>query len=152
MNRPRALLAATLAAATLSSAGCVVAIGNRPERDDAGRIKLASDDAGRVPVVESALELPTFDEVHADALSRLTPDTTVEQFRQLFPDARFVERSSAYAEPVDAYSVVHKQTYRYDGERRYGYVKRDERWFYFGGGQFVKWGKPRDWPHASEPR
>jgi hypothetical protein len=64
----------------------------------------------------------------------------------MFPDARFVERSAAYETPVDAYSVVHTQTYRYDGERRYGYIKRDERWFYFRDGVFVKWGKPRDWP------
>lgn len=146
----RVLLTATLAAATLAASGCVVAIGNRPEREDAGRVKLDSDDAGRIPVVESALELPTFDEANASALARLTPDTTVEQFRQLFPEARFIERSSAYTEPVDAYSVVHKQTYRFDGDRRYGYIKRDERWFYFQGDRFVKWGKPRDWPHAAE--
>lgn len=147
MYRP--LLAATLASALLTASGCVVAIGNRPEREEAGRIKL-SDDAGSVPVVESALELPTFDEAHAISLARLTPDTTVEQFRQLFPGARFVERSSAYQQPVDAYSVVHKQTYRFDDDRRYGYIKRDERWFYFQGDSFIKWGKPRDWPHTAE--
>lgn len=150
MSLPRAVLASALAAAVVSAAGCVVAIGNRPEREDSGRIKLASDDASRVPVVESVLELPSFDDAYGSALSKLTPETTVEQFRELFPDARFVERSSAYAEPVDAYSVAHKQTYRYDGERRYGYVKRDERWFYFQAGEFVKWGKPRDWPHTTD--
>jgi hypothetical protein len=124
----------------------VVAIGNRPVASEADRIRLAGGDVAGIPEVESTLELPTFDERYADALGRLSPETTVDQFRTMFPDARFVERNSASATPVDAYSVVHKQTYRLDGERRYGYIKREERWFYFSDGSFVKWGRARDWP------
>lgn len=148
-NLTRTMLSIGLAAAALAASGCVVAIGNRPtDSDDASRIRLSSDEVAGVPVVESALEVPSFDEAYGRELAQLSPEMTVEEFRKLFPDARFVERTVVDGAPVDAWSVVHKQLYRYDSDRRYGYIKRDERWFYFRNGSFVKWGKARDWPRT----
>ena len=143
----RIALTSVLAAAALTSAGCVVAIGNRPSvPSSSDRVKLDRDDLASIPEIESTSELPSFDAAYADQLKQLSPETTVEQFRDLFAESTFVERSAAYETPVDAYAVIHKQVYRFDGERKYGYVKRDERWFYFRDGVFIKQGKPRDWP------
>ncbi|MFG0286358.1 MAG: hypothetical protein ACF8R7_18240 [Phycisphaerales bacterium JB039] len=148
MHRPsRIALTGALAAAVLSSAGCVVAIGNRPAAPSSSeRVRLDSDQLASIPEVESASELPSFDVAYADQLRQLSPQTTIEEFRELFPQARFMERNSSFATPVDAFAVIHKQVYRFDGERRYGHIKRDERWFYFRSDVLVKQGEARDWP------
>jgi hypothetical protein len=145
----RLVLGAGLLVGTLALQGCVVAIGNSAEKETAGgtgttRCRLSSDERRELPVVTSLADLPTVSTKYAGELSRLTPHTTLAEFRQIFPMATFVERRAAGG-ACDAYSVRVCEKYRYRDES-YGYVSRDEKWFYFKDDVFVKWGDPGQWP------
>ena len=132
--------------------GCVVAIGNSAKEGPrtayagggASRIHLTGDERCSLPVVETTADLPTVRSRHAAQIARLTPTTTVQQFRELFPNATFVERRTG-ADTFDAYSVRLEEKCRYRRES-YGYIARDEKWFFFKNAVFVKWGERGDWP------
>lgn len=133
-----------LALAILSAAGgCVVAIGNEAVESPSGKVALTATERETLPTVQSKSELPTIREKYSSQLAQLGPTTTAAEFQALFPEARFVERQGE--PPVDAYSVELKQKYRF-ANKSYGYVARDEAWFYFKNNQFVKWGAPFSFP------
>ncbi|MBS0195406.1 MAG: hypothetical protein JSR77_01480 [Planctomycetes bacterium] len=148
MNRTRTARKAATAVALLAlaaiPAGCVVAIGNdTADRCAPGsKISLTAAEREELPVIESRSEIPTIREKYSEQLSTLGPNTTFEQFKQQFPQAQFVERKD---NSTDAYSVELRQKYRYRTSS-YGYLARDEAWFFFRNGTFVKWGSPHDWP------
>jgi hypothetical protein len=140
MNRTGLLAGGAVGLAALS--GCVVAIGNESEYPS-GKVALTATEKSSLPAVRSKSELPTIRDKYADQLAKLGPTTTVEEFKTLFPEAKFVERRGE--PPVDAYSVELVQKYR-QANKTYGYVSRDESWFYFRNNVFVKWGAPHDFP------
>lgn len=131
-----------VAGLALALGGCVIAVGN--DYPDSGRVKLTTSQLENTPVVDSRHELPSVRTKHAAALALLGPQTNVEEFKRLFPTATFVERLAG-PPAVDAYSVRVDEVYRYRGHN-YGYMARDEKWFYFRDGAFVKFGDPREFP------
>lgn len=146
----RLTLSLPLLALVLAQGACVVAIGNdRYESSGAtgAKFRLAGDEYDSLPVIQNLSDLPTIERRHAAELSRLGPDTTLDQFRALFPTAQFVERRELKdpARVVDAYALRLEERYRYRGQA-YGYIARDEKWFYFENGKLVKRGEPRQFP------
>lgn len=129
--------------ALTAMSGCIVAIGN-DSRDEGRQVRLTETQRGSLPVVKSYSDLPTIETVYASQLRELGPATTVEEFRTKFPDAKFVERREL-GSPVDAYSVRIDQVYRREG-KSYGYLARDEAWFFFREGRFIKRGAAGQWP------
>ncbi len=135
------LAAAGLMALPLS--GCVVNIGNGgPDRT---RVHLSQDEMASVRVVTSSSEVRSFREAHAAELGKLTPATTLDEFRAMFPGTCFVERRGGEPGPIDAYSVAYKDYYRYRGSSR-AYVHEETVWFFFRDGKFAKWDDEKRWP------
>ncbi|MBL8999909.1 MAG: hypothetical protein JNK25_02090 [Phycisphaerae bacterium] len=141
--RANTLGIAALGVLLAAAAGCVVAIGNETTENHGARVALTPTERSSLPVVQSKSELPTIRERYSAQLLALGPSTTVEQFRALFPEAKFVQRSEQ--PPVDAYSVELVQKYRV-GNKSYGYLARDEAWFYFQNNTLIKWGAPHSFP------
>ena len=75
-------------------------------------------------------------------------DLSLEEFKGLFPNATFAERREMGPAKMDAYSVRVEEKFRYRDES-YGYMARDEKWFYFRDGVFVKWSGPDQWPEGA---
>jgi hypothetical protein len=88
---------------------------------------------------------PSVRTVHQEQLSKLTPGTSVEGFKSLFPQALFVEQHEEAGHKLDAYSVKLSERYHVRGESVIQ-TSYDEAWFYFRDGQYVKWGEPKQWP------
>jgi len=142
-----ALAPAVLALITLP--GCIAVIGNDGgdyhEASGNRRIRLTSDERSTLPRVTSVADLPRVETKFAAELRQLNPDTTLDQFKAAFPTARFVERRELNGSTVDAYAVTVEEKYRYRSES-YGYLARDEQWFFFRGNRFVKTAEPNQWP------
>lgn len=140
-----------LAAALLGLSGCVVAIGNESDaylsESERGsrKIRLSSAEQNELPVVHTTADLPTVSTRYASELSAMGPQTTLDEFKRSFPTARFLERRESPDGPVDAYAVRVEEKYRYRSNS-YGYLARDEKWFYFRNGHLAKWGAPSNWP------
>lgn len=130
--------------------GCIAVIGNDASeamRDGSGprRIRLSSEERESLPRVTSVADLPRVQTKYAAELRQLSPSTTLDQFKGLFPGARFVERRSINGNAIDAYAVMIEEKYRYRGDS-YGYLARDEQWFFFKDNLFVKTADPNQWP------
>lgn len=142
-----ALAPAVLALSTLP--GCIAVIGNDggDYHESAGnrRIRLTSDERSTLPRVSSVADLPRVQSKYASELRGLSPETTLDQFKAAFPTARFVERREINGNTFDAYSVTVEEKFRYRSES-YGYLARDEQWFYFKANHFVKTAEPNEWP------
>ncbi len=155
MKLARVIVGGGLVACVLSLSGCIVSIkseesslgptydGNRP-----AKVKLSSLERGSLPLVNTTADLPTVRSRHGEALTKLGPTTTLEQFKELFPSATFAERRDAGGAKIDAYSVRVEEKFRYRDES-FGYMARDEKWFYFRDGVFVKWSGPDQWPEGA---
>jgi hypothetical protein len=95
--------------------------------------------------VEPTEGAPTVRTVYHDQISKLTPGMSIDAFKTSFPAALFVEQREDSGRKLDAYSIKLNEPYRVRGENVIS-TARDEAWFYFKDGQFVKWGEPKNWP------
>jgi hypothetical protein len=133
------ILALTFSALALASlSGCIIVATDRTYHS-ASKKDLAS-----VRQIDPTQGVPTIRSEYKEELSKLAPGMSVASFREIFPNALFVEQQ-ADAAPVDAYSVKLNIPYRFrDGSSIH--TAQDEAWFYFRDGNFVKWGEPNQWP------
>lgn len=152
MRRARWMTALALAPAVLVVAtmpGCIAVIGNDGgewhEHGGSRRVRLTTEERASLPQITSVADLPRVETKYANELRQLTPETTLDQFKAAFPAARFVERREVNGVATDAYAVSVQEKYRYRSES-YGYLARDEQWFYFKGNRFVKTAEPNEWP------
>ena len=143
MSRTQWIVPGLIGVMLAAASGCVVAIGNEATDYSSGKVALTPTERASVPTVQCKSELPTIRDKYSTQLAKLGPTTTVDEFKALFPEASFVERRGE--PPVDAYSLELQQKYRY-ANKSYGYIARDEAWFYFRNNVFVKWGSPHDFP------
>lgn len=156
MRTRRLMVGSVLAALVLTMGGCIVSIrsdesasGPAYDGNTTSKVKLSRDEREHLPLVQTLADLPTVRSRHAEELGKLGPSTTLDEFKALFPDAKFVERREAGGSRFDAYSVRVEEKFRYRDES-YGYMARDEKWFYFRNEVFVKWSAPKEWPPAAE--
>lgn len=155
MRSKRAIVVGVLVAATtLLMSGCIVSIrseegatGPGYDGNSTAKVKLSRDERESLPLVQTTADLPTVRSTHAEALSKLGPSTTLDQFKAAFPTAKFVERRESGDSKFDAYSVRVEEKFRYRDES-YGYMARDEKWFFFRNETFMKWSGPSEWPDS----
>jgi hypothetical protein len=154
MRNGRVLVGTVLTACLLTLGGCIVSIkseegatGPTYDGNSTSKVKLSHDERECLPKVQTTADLPTVRSTYADELSKLGPNTTLEQFQALFPQAKFVERREANGSKFDAYSIRVEKKFRYRDES-YGYMARDEKWFFFRDGVFIKWSSPKEWPEV----
>jgi hypothetical protein len=152
----RVLVGTVLVSCLLSLGGCIVSIkseegatGPAYDGNSTAKVKLSREDRDTLPLVQTTADLPTIRSTYAQELGKLGPSTTLEQFRALFPGATFVERRDAAGTKLDAYAVRLEKKFRYRDES-YGYMARDEKWFYFRDGLFMKWSGPKEWPEEAK--
>src|SRR5262245_46560854 len=132
-----ALIAVAAVVSTLS--GCIIVA---TDRHYYPATKKELEEVRQVQPGEAA---PSVRTVHQEQISKLTPGTTVEGFKGLFPQALFVEQQETAGHKLDAYSVKLAERYHIRGENVIQ-TSHDEAWFYFKDGQYVKWGEPKQWP------
>lgn len=156
MRTGRLIVGGVLAALVLTMGGCIFSIRTEEssgavttDGNTTSKVKLSYEEREHLPLVQTTADLPTVRSKHAEALTKLGPSTTLDQFKALFPDAKFVERREAEGSKFDAYSVRVEEKFRYRDES-YGYMARDEKWFYFRNDVFVKWSAPQQWPQGAE--
>lgn len=153
MKIGRMAAGAALLGCVLSLGGCIIAVkseeasGPTYDGNSTSRVKLSSGERSTLPQVHTTADLPTVRSKYAEELGKLGPSTTLAQFKTMFPGAKFVERRESGGSKVDAYSVRVEEKFRYRDES-YGYMARDEKWFYFKDEVFVKWSGPREWPEG----
>lgn len=156
MKLARVIVGSGLVACVLALSGCIVSIkseesslGPTYDGNSNAKVKLSHKEQSDLPQVNTTADLPTVRSKHSEALSKLGPSTTLEQFKALFPTATFAERREVGLTKIDAYSVRVEEKFRYRDES-YGYMARDEKWFYFRDGVFVKWSGPNQWPEGAD--
>ena len=104
-------------------------------------------------VISSLGELQTIQQERADLLAQIKIGMSVNEFRQLAPDAYLAAQNA----DVTAYEIATVQKYvtHNDISRQnllwgagHPTVRTSKQvlWFYFRGDQLRKWGEPRDWP------
>jgi hypothetical protein len=147
----RGILSLGIVSVILTFTGCIFVSEREYVREDYGstsrsKVPLSSDQRQSLPTVSSTAELPTVQTRFADRIRALNVDTTVDQFRAAFPESYFVERRNLANGAVDAYAVNVDETFRYRSTD-FGYRARDERWFYFRDGRYVKLGGRQEWPN-----
>jgi len=155
MKLARVIVGGGLVACVLALSGCIVSIkseesslgpaydGNRP-----AKVNLSYAERETLPQVHTTADLPTVRSRYGEALSKLGPNTTLEEFKGLFPNATFAERREVGPSKIDAYAVRVEEKFRFRNDS-YGYMARDEKWFYFRDGVFVKWSGPDQWPEGA---
>jgi len=137
----RALAALALAAVAIAQAGCVVAIGNRgdgkrPETHE--KVRLTDTEQDRAKVIRSKADVPSFTSAENDRVAKLSPATTVEQFKRLFPEAVFRESADTPAGAVQVFEFRDRRVYQYESSR-YGYVHDQPVYFRFVDGTLAGW-------------
>lgn len=138
------LTLACIAAASLP--GCIIIAEHRDSDSSSGsRVRLTRDERETLPRVQTVADLPNVQRRHAEQIRTLGPETTIDDFRGRLPGAYFIERRNVGGADFDAYALRLDEKYRYR-DASYGYVARDEQWFYFKNGRFVKYGAPNQWP------
>lgn len=152
MPRARRTTALALAPAVLvlsTLPGCIAVIGNDGgewhDHNGSRRVRLTSEERETLPRITTVADLPRVETKYANELRQLTPETTLDQFKVAFPNARFVERRDVNGNTIDAYAVGVQEKFRYRSEN-YGYLAHDEQWFFFKGNRFVKTAEPNEWP------
>lgn len=137
--RTRLLAGVGLAGAVLLAQGCVFSIGGGKKEyivEDKARLTSAQmDDAS---TVRSKSDVPSFSQAENARLARLGPDTTVEQFRRIFPEA--VYRSSRKHDTGDVviYEVRDRRVYRFESSD-YGHIHDKPVYFRFVDGTLEGW-------------
>lgn len=138
-----AVVGAGLAAA-LSLQGCIIVADNDSYPGNSQR--LSSDELATVPEVPAGGVVPGLRETYSTQFASLAPGMTVEQFRAAFPGAVFAQqRTGDDGIKSESYSLVESKRYRYRGSDR-AFTSREEAWFYFKDGRFVKWSRTNEWP------
>jgi len=145
-KRTTAMLA--LGAAALLGQGCILSIdgGDRPYRDGE-TTRLTSTERSDAVVVRSEAGIPSFSQAENARLAKLGPDITVEQFRDIFPEAIF--RGSRSKGDVSIYEVRDRRVYRFQGSD-YGFVHDEPVFFRFVDGRLEGWyhAEGEDFPSA----
>jgi hypothetical protein len=104
-------------------------------------------------VVEDPSEVPSVQRKYAGRLSSLKIGMTLEDFRQILPEAYVAGQSgqmTAY-ELTDVTKYVTQADIDYQNFW-YGFGSPRARtaksilWFYFSDDRLVRWGRPQDWP------
>ncbi|MFI4883209.1 MAG: hypothetical protein ACIAQU_11555 [Phycisphaerales bacterium JB064] len=148
-NTKRTALLLGLAGAALLTQGCVFSIGGgKKEYIVEDRTRLTSDQRDDALTVRSKADVPSFSQAENSRLGKLGPDTTIEEFRKIFPEAVF--RGSRSKGDVTIYEVRDRRVYRYEGSS-YGLVHDEPVFFRFiegtleGWHQFVGNSYPSSW-------
>jgi hypothetical protein len=136
--RTRTLSGVALVSAALIAQGCVFSIGSGNERHEPSKTRLTSSQQDSASTVRSAADVPSFSQAENARLGRLGPDTTVEQFRAIFPEA--VYRSSRQHDGGDVviYEMRDRRVYRFEGSD-YGHIHDKPVYFRFVGGTLEGW-------------
>jgi hypothetical protein len=132
----------TLAVATLGLAalpGCILVATDHCQRSP------TQAELDAVRQVEVSSSAPSIRTDYKEQLAKLTPGMSVDSFRAILPGALFVEQKQDGASKLDAYSLKLEEPYHVRGVSVIMTAK-DEAWFYFRDGGFVKWGEPSKWP------
>ena len=133
----QAALLLGLTAAALLAQGCVFSIGGgKKEYIVEDRTRLTSAQQDDALTVRSKADVPSFSQAENRRLGKLGPDTTVEEFRTIFPGAVF--RGSRSKGDVSIYEVRDRRVYRYEGSS-YGLVHDEPVFFRFVGGTLEGW-------------
>lgn len=136
-NTKRTALLLGLAGAALLTQGCVFSIGGgKKEYIVEDRTRLTSDQRDDALTVRSKADVPSFSQAENSRLSKLGPDTTINEFRTIFPEAVF--RGSRSKGDISIYEVRDRRVYRYDGSS-YGFVHDEPVFFRFVGGTLEGW-------------
>ncbi|MFI4915284.1 MAG: hypothetical protein ACIAS6_02105, partial [Phycisphaerales bacterium JB060] len=137
--RTRLLAGVGLAGAVLLAQGCVFSIGGGKKEyivEDKARLTSAQmDDAF---TVRSKSDVPSFSQAENARLGKLGPDTTVDQFRKIFPEAVYRGSKEVNGETALIYEVRDRRVYRYEGSS-YGMVHDEPVFFRFVGGTLEGW-------------
>lgn len=137
--RTRLLIGTGLAGAMLLAQGCVFSIGGGKKEyivEDKARLTTSQQD--NAPTVRSKADVPSFSQAENARLARLGPDTTVEQFRRVFPEAVFRSSRKHDSGDVLIYEVRDRRVYRYEGTG-YGHIHDEPVYFRFVGGTLEGW-------------
>ncbi|MEO1008802.1 MAG: hypothetical protein AAFX79_09550 [Planctomycetota bacterium] len=135
----RAASIAALAAISLGSAGCVVAIGNTAGKKNEDRVRLGVHERSDAIVVRSQADVPGFGVAEIERVSLLGPETTVDEFRHVFPEAIFRDsREMDAGSQVQLYEVRDRRVYRF-GTSSYGYIEDQPVYFRFIDGTLAGW-------------
>ncbi len=126
----KATLALGLAAATLLAQGCVFSIGSGNERHEPSKTRLTSSQQSQADVVRSSEDVPSFSQAESARLGKLGPDTTVDQFRKIFPEAVFRGSKNHDAGQVLIYEVRDRRVYRFESSS-YGHIHDEPVFFRF---------------------
>ncbi|OAB60962.1 hypothetical protein AY599_03015 [Leptolyngbya valderiana BDU 20041] len=128
-----------LAAAAMLAQGCVFSIGGgKKEYIVEDRTRLTSDQQDDALTVRSKADVPSFSQAENARLGKLGPDTTVDQFRKIFPEAVYRGSKDVNGETALIYEVRDRRVYRYEGSS-YGMVHDEPVFFRFVGGTLEGW-------------
>lgn len=138
-NRTRVVVGLGLAAAALLAQGCVFSIGGgKKEYIVEDRTRLTSNQMDDALIVRSKDDVPSFSQAENARLSRLGPDTTIEQFRKIFPEAVYRASRAHDSGDVVIYEVRDRRVYRL-GSSEYGHIHNKPVYFRFVGGTLEGW-------------
>jgi hypothetical protein len=111
----------------------------------------------KVIVVSSVEELPDITEIFADALSKIHPSATIDEFRAIMPDAKprgFVDSFQVFELNTKTfYRVMSKSRCFWVGEAGddcSDHIYKQTLWFGFQNGQLKNWGKPGDFKKSAD--
>lgn len=116
----------------------------------------ASPPTGSI-IVNNTSEIPSIQKKHSNTLSKVHVGMSLQEFRQLFPQAYVGGQSGN----TTAYELIDTQKYvtQDDIDRQnflWGFgsptarTSKEILWFYFYKDKLVKWGRPQDWPGPSD--
>lgn len=135
----RAVVGLGLAAAALVAQGCVFSIGGgKKEYIVEDRTRLTSDQRDDARTVRSKDDVPSFSQAENARLGRLGPDTTIEQFRKIFPEAVYRGSRRHDSGEVIIYEVRDRRVYRFESSS-YGHIHDEPVYFRFVDDQLEGW-------------
>ncbi|UYV12814.1 MAG: hypothetical protein NCW75_00660 [Phycisphaera sp.] len=137
--RTRLLIGTCLASAMLLAQGCVFSIGGgKKEYIVEDKAPLTSAQQDRAPVVRSKADVPSFSQAENARLGKLGPDTTVEAFRKIFPEAVFRSSRKHDSGDVLIYEVRDRRVYRFESSN-FGHIHDEPVFFRFVRGTLEGW-------------
>jgi hypothetical protein len=137
--RTRLIVGAGLTGAMLLAQGCVFSIGGgKKEYIVEDKARLTSSQMDDAFTVRSKADVPSFSQAENMRLGKLGPDTTVEEFRQVFPEAVFRSSRKHDSGEVLIYEVRDRRIYRYESSN-YGLIHDEPVYFRFVRGTLEGW-------------
>lgn len=135
----KATLALGLATAAMLAQGCIFSIGGgKKEYVVSDKTRLTSSQQSRADVVRSSEDVPSFSQAENARLGKLGPDTTVDQFRKIFPEAVFRGSKNHDGGQVLIYEVRDRRVYRFESTD-YGHIHDEPVFFRFIDGTLEGW-------------